>query len=352
MKRLLLLGGGPAHLQVLRALSAEALPGVEVTFASPAARVIHAPMLPGHVAGDAGIDECSVPLAPLAERAGVSWLQAGVSGLDPRSRTVTLADGRSLPYDALSLEPGATIDRDAIPGAREHGLFVRPVDAFATLWERMRALAETRSLCVVVIGAGREAAEMALAMHQRLGDRSRISLVTGGGPAASDECESVRRRIAAVLRRGAVTVLEDGCSAVTAEHVLLASGTRVACDAAVIATAAIAPTWLRASGLALDAGGGVATGPTLQCAAHPEVFAVGEAAAAEAGEALALNLRRFLAGGALAPWSPPVRRLRFVASGSLRAIVTWGEWSLEGRWVGRWKARRERAFLQSFTGSP
>ncbi len=352
MKRLLLLGGGPAHLQVLRALSAEALPGVEVTLASPAARMIHAPMLPGHVAGDAGLDECSVPLAPLVERAGVSWVQGGVAELDPRSRTVTLADGRSLPYDALSLEPGATIDRDAIPGAREHGLFLRPLDAFATLWERMRALAETRSLCVVVIGAGREAAEMALAMHQRLGDRSRISLVTGGGPAASDECESVRRRIAGALRRGAVTVLEDGCSAVTAEHVLLASGTRVACDAAVIATATIAPTWLQSSGLALDAGGGVATGPTLQCAAHPEVFAIGEADAAEAGEALALNLRRFLAGGALEPWAPRSRHLRFIACGGARAIVAWGDASLEGRWAWGWKKRRERAFLESFTGSP
>ncbi len=351
MRRLLLLGAGPAHLQVLRALAAEALPGVEVTLAGPAARVIAAPMLPAHVAGEVSLDDCSVPLAPLAERASVRVLQGTVAALDPAARRVTLADGRSLGYDALSLEPGRVGDRDAIPGAREHGLFLRPLDAFAALWERMRALAETRPMCVVVIGAGVEAAEIALAMHQRLGDRSRISLVTGGGPPLADAGESVRRRLGQALRRDAIAVLADRCSTITAEHVLLDGGARVASDAAVVAIEGIAPAWLRDSGLALDAQGGVATGPTLQCAAHPEVFAVGETVAAEAGGAMALNLRRFLAGGALEPWAPPARRLRFVASGPQRAIVAWGDWSLEGRWAGRWKARRERAWRASF-GTP
>ncbi len=351
MRRLLLLGAGPAHLQVLRAFAAEGLPGVEVALASPSAHVIVASMLSAHVAGELLLAECSVPLAPLAERAGVRVLQGAVAALDPAARSVTLADGRSLGYDALSLEPGRAIDRDAVAGAREHALFLRPLEAFAALWERMRELAETRSMCVVVIGAGGEAAELALALHQRLGERSRISLVTGGGPVMPDAGEGLRRRMAQALRGAAIAVLADRCSAITAEHVWLEGGTRVACDAAVIATDGTAPAWLRSSGLALDAQDRVATGPTLQCPAHPEVFAVDAAVALDAGEALALNLRRFLAGGALAPWAPPVRRLHFVASGPQRAIVAWGESSLEGRWAGRWKARRERAFLASF-GTP
>ncbi|TXC66486.1 DUF3047 domain-containing protein [Piscinibacter aquaticus] len=241
MKQLLLLGGGHAHLQVLRALATEPLPGAEVTLVTPYPRLTYSGMVPGFVAGHYTLDQCSVPLAPMAERAGARLLQAAASAIDTASRTVTLADGRTLPYDVLSLDTGATIDREAIAGAREHGLFVRPIEAFTALWERMRELAESRALCVVVVGGGAAGVELALAMHHRLGERSRISLVTGGGPPVPSHPPAVQERVIRALKRRNVTILEDVCAEITAEHVVLGRGTRVACEAAVLALPAVAP---------------------------------------------------------------------------------------------------------------
>ena len=349
MKRLLLLGAGAAHLQVLHAFATEALPGVELSVVAAAPRALHAPLLAGFVAGHYTLAQCSVPLAPLAERAGARLLQASAVAIDLAARSVSLADGRTLPYDALSLDLADAMDRDAIPGAREHGLFLRPLEAFAQLWERMHELAQRQPMCVVVVGHGVDAVEMALALQHRLGDRSRVSLVSGGGTVLPGHPEAARRRVLQALKRRQVTLLEDACAEIGATHLTLASGTRVACDAAVMALPVGVPACLREAGLVPQGQGLVATGATLQSATQPEVFAAGTDA--RAGAALALNLRRFLAGGALVPWAPPARTLELIGCGERRAIACWGGWSAQGRWAWHWKDRRERRFLETHGAS-
>ena len=363
MKRLLLLGGGHAHLQVLRAFAAEAVPAAELTLLTPFAQLTYSGMVPGHVAGHYSLEQCCVPLAPMAERAGVRLLQGAATGIDLARRSVTLADGRSLPYDVLSLDIGATVDSDAIPGAREHGLFVRPIEAFTQLWGRMAELGRERALCVVVVGGGAAGVELALSIHHALGERSHVSLVTGGSVPLPSHPPSVQRRALNALKRRNVTVLEDSCAEISAAHVLLGRGTRVACDAAVLALGAAAPPWLRDSGMALDEQGFIATGPTLQSMSHAEVFAAGDVAtrsddphpksgvyAVRAGAPLALNLRRFLAGGELLPYRPQRRALNLLACGEKYAIASWGGWSAEGAWVWRWKDRIDREFVRAHGG--
>ena len=88
MKRLLLLGAGAAHLQVLHAFATEALPGVELSVVA-AARAARA-LLAGFVAGHYTLAQCSVPLAPLAERAGARLLQASAAiAIDLAARSVS-----------------------------------------------------------------------------------------------------------------------------------------------------------------------------------------------------------------------------------------------------------------------
>jgi pyridine nucleotide-disulfide oxidoreductase family protein len=362
VKRLVLLGAGHAHLHVLEALAAQPMPAAQVTLVSPFAASLYSGMVPGVVAGHYDAAACAIPLAPWAERARVQRVESAAVTLDAATRRVGLADGSSLDYDVLSLDAGATMDRDAIPGAREHAMFVRPIEHFLHLCEPFFALAGERPLSVVVVGGGAGGVELALALQHRLAERARVAIVTGGTPPLPEHPPGVGRRALRALKRLRVTVFEDTCAEITARHVVLGRGTRLECDAPVLAIGASAPAWLRDSGLALDERGFVATGPTLQSTSHPEVFAAGDVStrvdaphpksgvyAVRAGPPLALNLRRFIAGGALEPWLPQRRALGLLSCGDRYAIATWGAWSVEGRWVWWWKDRIDRAFVDRFT---
>jgi pyridine nucleotide-disulfide oxidoreductase family protein len=361
MKHLVLLGGGHAHVQVLLDLANEPPPGVRVTLVSPFARQLYSGMVPGLVAGHYRADDCAIPLVPLAERAKASFIENSAVRLDAGTRQVTLADGQLLSYDALSIDIGATMDRDAIPGAREHGLFVRPIEHFARMWEALLALAEQRGLSIAVIGAGAAGVELACAVQYRLAERARVSLVTGGPPPLADYTAKVQASARAALRRLNVTVLEDTCTQITQQHVLLGSGTRLQCDAPLLAIGASAPQWLADSGLALDARGFIATSATLQSTSHAEVFAAGDVAsnlalqrpksgvfAVRAGPALALNLRRFLGGGMLEEHLPKLRSLNLLACGRRSAIVSWGNMAAQGWWAWVWKDRIDRKFVARY----
>ncbi len=369
MKRLVLLGGGHTHLHVLMAMAREPMPGVQAVLATPHARQLYSGMVPGWIAGHYTLDECAVALEPLARAAKVELALSPAVSLDAKERTVTLADGRVAEYDVLSLDTGATVDREAIRGAREHGLFLRPLEHFVQLFDRVPALAADRVLDVVVIGGGAAGFEVALAVHHRLNgsgaERARVCLVTGDVTVLPGFTPRVRQRAVDTLRRARVTLMNQKVVEVGPAQVQLDNGARLVCDVPLLALPAVAPPWLRDSGLALDEQGFVATTATLQSTSHPEVFAAGDVAsrsdralprsgvfAVRAGPALALNLRRRLAGGELMPWQPRDRSLYLLSCGERRAIASWGDFSARGRWVWWWKDQIDRGFVGSFAQVP
>lgn len=366
MKRLLLLGGGHAHVHVLAALARQPLPGVTAMMITPYARQMYSGMVPGLVAGHYRPEQCAIALAPLADAAGVAFTLGSGIALDAAARKVTLDDGRIAEYDGLSVDIGSEMDRDVIPGAREHGLFVRPIEAFVALLDPLWALAAKRVLDLVVVGGGAAGFELALAFHHRLcvrdEARARIALVTGGGPPLQGYRPEVIARGERLLRRCRITVLPEACVEVAADHVRLANGARVACDAPVLSLASRAAPWLAGSGLALAASGHIATGATLQSSSHPEVFAAGDIAsrtdlshpksgvyAVRAGPALAANLRAWFAGVPPTPHVPPLRTLNLLSCGGRRAIMSWGDWQAEGRWAWWWKDHIDRRFIARYS---
>lgn len=361
MKHLVLLGAGHAHAQVLLDLAREPIPSARVTLVSPFAQLVYSGMVPGVVAGHYEVADCTITVSPLAARAGATFLQQAAVQIDTTARSVTLADGSALHFDVLGIDTGSVMDRDSIPGAREHALFVRPIEHFMQLLQPLLELAARRTLSLVVVGAGAGGVELALALQHRLGERARLSLVTGGTAPLPNHPASVQARALRALKRLGVTVFEESCAAIEAGHVLLGGGARLACDAPLLAIGAGAPKWLAASGLALDDRGFIATGATLQSVSHPQVFAAGDVAsrrdaprprsgvyAVRAGPPLALNLRRFVAGGELVKHEPQRHALNLLSCGERSAIASWGNWSTEGRWVWWWKDRIDRGFVGRF----
>ena len=67
MKKLVIIGGGHAHVEVLHQFGLRRLPGVEITLVSPDRHTPYSGMLPGLVAGHYTVAQCHIDLQPLAE---------------------------------------------------------------------------------------------------------------------------------------------------------------------------------------------------------------------------------------------------------------------------------------------
>nr|WP_062342806.1 FAD-dependent oxidoreductase [Herbidospora sakaeratensis] len=216
------------------------------------------------------------PLRDLVAGSGVRLVVDRVTGLDPAARRVDLAGGDPLAYDLLVYALGSHADLDAVPGAAEHAYTVAGIEQSERLRERMRT-AES----VAVIGAGPTGLETAAELAETHPGRT-VRLITGG-PLGRQLTEPGQDHLRRTLDRLGVQVQENTTVAkVDADGVLLADGRHLAVDA-VAWTAGFRVADLAArAGLAVDAHGRLLVDGTLRSRSHPEVYGIGDAAAAHA----------------------------------------------------------------------
>ena len=370
MKRLLLLGGGHAHVKVLADLAQRPLAGWAVQLVSPYRRQIYSGMLPGWIAGHYQIDDCALSLDRLSRAAGVDFFETAGTALDPVANTVTCADGRTLAFDRLSIDTGPMPALDGLPGSAAHALPIRPIEGFVAAWPALAAriaaaAASARRFDLVVLGAGAAGVELAFAIRQRAvvagWSTLRITLVGSDAWPMAGAPQRLRRRAAALLHRRSIAWQGDRRAVQVDAGVLrFEQGAALVFDACLVVTGAAAPAWPRASGLATDDAGFIRVGPTLQSLSHPHILAAGDVAAyadarpksgvfaVKAGPVLAHNLRALCEGRPAQPWAPQRRALYLISTGDRHALASWGPLAWGGHWVWRWKDRIDRGFMRRF----
>ncbi|MFO1205003.1 MAG: FAD-dependent oxidoreductase [Burkholderiales bacterium] len=367
MKRLLLLGGGHAHVHVMRALARTPPPATQVTLVSRGRFTPYSGMLPGLLSGLNTFEESHIDLKWLASDTGCAFVAAEATRIDVRARRVECADGTSFDYDVLSIDTGSTPAIDHVPGAREHALPVKPVDRFLAEWDAIESqIAAGKRPCIAVVGGGAGGVELLLSLQHRLrttiGDTTRFLLVTDEADVLMSHNASVRRIFRDILKARGVEV-HLGHAVVRVDPGVLhrTGGETIRTDFAVWVTTASAPTWIAEAGLATDNRGFIAVNDRLQSTSHPEVFAAGDVAtmlghprpksgvfAVRQGPPLARNLRCALSGEALTPHTPQRLALALIGTGDRYAVASWGPFAAKGHWVWRWKRYLDRRWMRTY----
>lgn len=352
MKHLVLLGAGHAHVHLLSSLAERPLAGGQITLVTAYPRQFFADMVPGYVAGHYPLEDCAVALAPLLEKSGVNWHRGNVTALNGAGQSLLLDDGSTLTYDLLSINAEAVQERQSIeqliPGAREHALFVRPIEPFGALWPKVLELGQQRPLRFAIVGGATTGFELACAVAHRLAGSS-VTLLCGEAPVAAHDPLALQTLLARALKERFITVIQERAVGIAAGEVMLSSGAKLACDVPVIAMGLQAPVWLQDSGLALDAAGWVAVDGLQRSTSHPQVFAVAAADAPCAALTLAKNLRAVLAGNAPSAASSKGSAPSWWSCADGRAIVQWRGWSAQGRWVWWLKDWLDRRRLRRYS---
>jgi pyridine nucleotide-disulfide oxidoreductase family protein len=365
MKRLLLAGGGQAQMFVLRELARRRPKDVEVVLVTPYDRQIYSGMLPGWVAGHYQLPELTIPLAPLAQAAGVQVLTSRIVGVDLAARTAYTSGG-AIEFDLLSIATGSVLDFDAIPGSGDYALPLRPLENFVTGWQRiyMHVLSARDPIRLTIIGGGAGGTEIALAVMYRLRtvqDAVRVQLVTGDVPILPGHGERARTLIRDALLHYGVRLIAANATQLEPDTVVLEDGSTLASDATMLITGPAAESWPGRAGLATDELGFITVNEHLQSVSHPIVFAAGDTAsfqhaprarsgvyAVRAGPPLANNLLASLEGAPLRAYHPQRRALYLISTGAQHAVASWGPWAVGGGWLWQWKDRIDRAYIAQF----
>jgi pyridine nucleotide-disulfide oxidoreductase family protein len=366
MKRLLLAGGGQAHVFVLRELARRQPKNAEVVLVTPSEQLIYSGMLPGWVAGHYQLPELTIPLIPLAAAAGVRVVTSRIVAVDLATKTTYTSSGAAIEFDLLSIATGSVLDFDAVPGARDYALPLRPLEDFVAGWQSiyMHVQSERDPIRLTIIGGGAGGAEIALAVMYRLRtvqDAVQVQLVTGNLPILPGHGERVRALVLEALVQYGVRLIAANAAQLEPNTVVLEDGSALASDVTMLVTGPAADACPGRAGMATDERGFITVNEHLQSVSHPFVFAAGDAAtfphaprpksgvyAVRAGPRLALNLLAALEGSALRSYHPQRRALYLISTGAQHAIASWGPWAIGGDWVWRWKDRIDRAYLAQF----
>ena len=365
-KELLLVGGGHAHALVLRMWGMRPLPGVRVTVVNPGPTAPYTGMLPGFIAGHYERDELDIDLVRLARFAGARLILDSAIGISPDDNTVRLSGGRILPYHALSVDIGITSNMPRLLGFSAHGIPAKPLDVYARKWTefRQKVAAGELSPDVVVIGAGVGGVELALAMHHALKTDGhgtpKITLIESDIPLKGMGNTARKALLSDLSQRNIHLLTGQQVDRVDETAVHLPSHAPIASNFTLGVAGAKPHGWLEHTGLMLT-DGYIDVGKTLQTAAYPQIFAVGDCAnmthapRAKAGvfavrqaPVLYHNLQAILAGETLRQYHPQRDYLKLISLGKKSAVADKWRLKLKGAALWRWKNQIDQRFMAQF----
>jgi selenide,water dikinase len=367
---LVLVGGGHAHVHVLKRFGMRPAPGVRLTLITRDIETPYSGMLPGYVAGLYSFAECHIDLLRLARFAGARLIHDEAIGLD-RARRQALCRGHPpIRYDLVSLDIGSTPRLGDVPGAAERTVSVKPIDRFGERWEALLERARNLpSLRLALVGGGAGGVELALSAQHRLAQmlnsRPEVTLVTREGLLPSHN-KRVRQQFARILgERGIRVVANNPIVRVEPGRLIAADGAEIGFDEALWVTEAAGAPWLAETGLPLDQRGFVIIDETYQTPTDAAVFAAGDIAtmpahprekagvyAVRAGPPLADNLRRALDGRKPRRAVPQRQALALIGTGDAHAVASRGPFAAYGRNLWRLKDWIDRRWMRRYTELP
>jgi selenide,water dikinase len=367
--RLVLVGGGHTHVEVLKRWGAPPGRQVKLVLISDREKSVYSGMVPGLIAGRYPPEALGIALRPLVRRAGGELMVDRVVGIDPQAKLVELRGGGRVPYDVASLDVGGSVRGLDLPGVRETAMRTRPVHRLVDqLTELDRKLdAHRNAFRIVVVGGGAAGVELVFALHARCVRRNvaaKIELLESGAKLLPSFPEKARRVVEREFRA-------RGIAWQTSLRVRGAERGACVCegdsqlhpfDVLVWAAGASGQGFLGRSGLPTDAQGFVSTRATLQITEHDDLFASGDCAhlvatpwvpksgvyAVRQGPLLHRNLQAQISGQRLATFRPQRDALALLNMADGRALASkWGM-TRASRGMMRLKDAIDRRFMRRY----
>ncbi|WP_435978876.1 FAD-dependent oxidoreductase [Psychrobacter sp. DM4] len=385
IKKLLLAGGGHAHIGLLRRLRTKRPDNLDIAMISEQSQSLYSGMLPGWMAGHYSLNEISIDVLSLCKQAGVDLIKSAITRVDANAQNVATADKGDHDYDILSLNTGADTDLDWLARAQSlsnHASFnqsstnqavvdvsndkvipIRPLHHLVQAWQQILLDAQqSEDYQLAIIGAGAAATEIVMAAKvalQAINPNHQVYLVCGRDLLSGFDAKFTQRVIKQLKRLDIPVIYERAQDFKDSQ---LAIDTKsMTMNSVIAATGVVGAAWTKNTTLKTVDKGFIAVSAVQQSTSHANVFAVGDVAtrtdqdvahsgvhAVHGGAVEANNLMAYLANEPLKEYKPRARTLYLLSCGDIYAIGSWGKYSLQGRWIWYVKRYIDKRFVASY----
>ncbi|MEV4356024.1 FAD-dependent oxidoreductase [Nonomuraea sp. NPDC049625] len=272
--RVLILGAGYAGMAAAIQLAARGTrrEDVRVTLVNAQERFTERLRLHMSATGQR-VAELSIP--ELLEGTGARFVRGWATAVDADAKLVRIDDDRVLHYDTLVYGLGSLADTSAVPGVEDHAYTLNSAQDAELLADRLARLGRGT---VVVGGSGLTGVESAAEIAEQYPELDVVLL--GRQEPGAAMSPKPRAYLQAALARLGVRVLSGAeVVKVLPDAVELAGGELVAADVVLWTSGTRVSPLAAAAGLTVDERGRVVTDAALRSVSHPDVYAVGDAAA-------------------------------------------------------------------------
>jgi NADH dehydrogenase FAD-containing subunit len=321
-------------------------------------------MGPGLLSGIYRPAEARFHVKKMAEDRGATFIEERVVLVDPVRRILVLGSGAEVRYDAVSFNTGSEVPLDLLHPSGENVYPVKPIENLLAARRKILAAALGKRLCVVVVGGGTAAVEIAANLGHLARETGRIGGITlvSRSNVLGDFPGKARARARGALARWGVESIEGVAAESIADGVVrLGNGADLEGDMVFVATGIRPSPLFRDSGLPTGEDGGLLVNDYLQCVDHPELFGGGDCISL-AGSPLARvgvyavrqnrplhrNLLAFLEGRPLQRFDPGGDYLLILNLGDRNGLFRRKEIVWSGRLAFRLKDYLDRRFMRKF----
>lgn len=279
-KRLVIAGGGHAHIMVLSHLDTFLEKGHDVCVIGPSEHHYYSGMGPGMLGGTYRPEEIRFATRRLVEKKGGTFLLGNVVHIDAKGREVHLDNGDTVPYDVLSCNLGSHVDRDIVKGDSGGIYTVKPIERLLVARKEILSRGKNDALTIGIVGGGPSAVEIAGNLHRLTktpGMKPTVIKIMTRNSIMPHHPKGIRCKAVASIRNRGIEILED-CIVreITSGVVTESSGKRHEFDFIFLASGVKPNSVFRKSGLDVGPDGGLLVNRYLQHPNYPEIFGGGD----------------------------------------------------------------------------
>ena len=357
MKKVILVGGGHAHLYALHTLLKEKI-DLNVVLISASRYQYYSGMFSGYTEGIYEEEDIRIDLKDLTTRANVSFVQDEVVNFNTKKKKVYCSSGKSLSYDVISFDIGSNTEMN-------HSFYsnIIPIKPNYLFPEHIDELKKSSN--PIVVGGGAAGVELALTMlawrekhitHQGITLISSSSLLQSFGTSTSNKITQIAKR------KGLQIFEEEKVQGVTSTYVQTDKEKKLKHTGVLWLTGAKSFDLFKDANISTDGSGFLKVNTCLQNDAYPFVFGAGDCISINKNSELPKNgvyairqapilwrnIKKYLNGEELDVFKPQKKYIAILSTGKKEALFIYGRFSFHSRIAWFLKHYIDCKFIKKF----